>query len=394
MSPILGKFMSLFTSAEDDQSAESDCGAVLKVKYLFPLSRAMKSEIQFRRRRRLPMSPQGPSIAVTVQCSMVNGKVVQGTLTEIANRLQRNYNTVAKFATRCYDDSIPLDVVTELHRGNCGRQVRIDKANLTIHIGKIKASKRTCIRDIACIVGHSHMTIFCLLESGELRRETSTIRPHLTDDHKKKRVEYCHWVTQSHSHGPNRNYISFRQFIFLDEKWFYISKVKRVFYLTPAEKGIDRTCVHKSHIAKIMFLCVVTRPRYKDGECTFNGLIACIPVVTWKRTICASPNRPAGITYPTHRRMTMESYKDIWLKKVIPALKTWWPDKTFNETIYVQHDNASPHNELKLTNPAILSALDMDKGRKLKLEILKQPEISPDLNILDQSFFAHCRLIN
>ena len=74
--------------------------------------------------------------------------------------------------------------------------------------------------------------------------------------------------------------------VHLNEKWFFMKKTKRRVYLTPTEPTPYLHTRHKSHIPKIMFLCVVTRPRINSytGE-VFDGRLG-----TWLSLIMPQPN--------------------------------------------------------------------------------------------------------
>ncbi|ETV79832.1 hypothetical protein H257_07048 [Aphanomyces astaci] len=48
--------------------------------------------------------------------------------------------------------------------------------------------------------------------------------------------------------------------VFLDEKWFYLRKVKNKFYLAPWETVPHQTTKNKRFIPSVMFLSVVARP--------------------------------------------------------------------------------------------------------------------------------------
>jgi hypothetical protein len=60
--------------------------------------------------------------------------------------------------------------------------------------------------------------------------------------------------------------------IHIDEKWFYITRKNRNFYLVPGEIDPHKTVQNKNAIVKIMFLSAVARPRFDEhGNCTFDG---------------------------------------------------------------------------------------------------------------------------
>jgi hypothetical protein len=74
----------------------------------------------------------------------------------------------------------------------------------------------------------------------------------------------------------------FFDFVFIDEKWFYLTQKSEKYYLLPEEDDPHRTCKNKNYIPRLMFLCVCARPRFRDGECIFDGRIGCFPLVTYE----------------------------------------------------------------------------------------------------------------
>jgi hypothetical protein len=53
-------------------------------------------------------------------------------------------------------------------------------------------------------------------------------------------------------------------FVFIDEKWFYLSQKSERYYLLPEEDDPHRTCKYKNYIPRLMFLCVCTRARFMN----------------------------------------------------------------------------------------------------------------------------------
>ena len=70
------------------------------------------------------------------------------------------------------------------------------------------------------------------------------------------------------------------------------------------------------------------------------------------------------------------------IEKVIPAIKMKWPDQGMNRTVVIQHDGASAHIE---ENDQEFNLHAKQGVWNICLET--QPVQSPDMNILDRSFF-------
>lgn len=70
------------------------------------------------------------------------------------------------------------------------------------------------------------------------------------------------------------------------------------------------------------------------------------------------------------------------IEKVIPAIKSVWPQDAIHETIYIQQDNARTH--VSPNDPAFLQAV---AAIGLDIWLMQQPPNSLDMNVLDLSFF-------
>ena len=81
--------------------------------------------------------------------------------------------------------------------------------------------------------------------------------------------------------------------VYIDEKWFYRTRCNQKYYLANDEERPHREVKSKNFIEKVMFLTVVTRPRFdENGNCTFDGKIGVFPFVCMEPAKRKSPNRP------------------------------------------------------------------------------------------------------
>ena len=131
------------------------------------------------------------------------------------------------------------------------------------------------------------------LKKGFLRRHSSSIKPYLTDANKKTRLKWCIDMIEQGLVGDPK-FKDFFDFVFIDEKWFYLSQKSEKYYFLPEEDEPHRTCKNNNYIPRIMFLCVCARPRFRNGECTFDRKIGYFPLVTYERAVRRSENRLRG----------------------------------------------------------------------------------------------------
>jgi len=132
-----------------------------------------------------------------------------------------------------------------------------------------------------------------------------------------------------------------------------------------------------------MFLCVCARPRFRNGECIFDGKIGCFPLVTYENAIRGSHNRLRGeqVIKPI-TSIIRDVIRDFMLNQVLPAIRAKWPREDVHKPIFIQQDNAPSH--LKVDDPVFCEAAKQDG---FDIRLICQPPNSPDFNILDLGFF-------
>ncbi|XP_022042259.2 uncharacterized protein LOC110944923 [Helianthus annuus] len=204
------------------------------------------------------------------------------------------------------------------------------------------------------------------IKEGALKAHTNAIKPDLTDENKKTRLVFClSSVTRSLSNGSPVFHDMFNV-VHIDEKWFYLTKPSKRYYLVLDEDELYRTCKSKKFITKVMFLAAVARPRYDSSG----------------KAKRSSKNHVAGTleTKPI-LSVTKEVTRSWLIEKVLPAIRSTWPG---NHTgpIYIQQDNAKPHIDV---NDAEFKLEASKDGFDIRLGF--QPPNSPDLNVLDLGFF-------
>ena len=72
------------------------------------------------------------------------------------------------------------------------------------------------------------------LKKDFLRRHSSSIKPYLTDANKRSRLKWCVDMIELGLLGDAR-FKAFFDFVFIDEKWFYLSKKSEKYYLLSEE---------------------------------------------------------------------------------------------------------------------------------------------------------------
>lgn len=177
----------------------------------------------------------------------------------------------------------------------------------------------------------------------------------------------------------------FFYFVFIDEKWFYLTQKSEKYYLLPKEDDPHRTCKNKNYIPRLMFLCVCARPRFRDGECIFDGRIGCFPLVTYEpaqRSNAVTGRVCGDMVMKPITSITRDAIREFMINKVLPAIRSKWPREDVGNPIFIQQDNAPSHS--KLDDPLFCEHAKRDG---FDIRLISQLPNSPDFNILDLDFF-------
>jgi len=316
-----------------------------------------------------------------------NGKLGKHDTTIVGEQFGMKIRTVQRIWKQGKDQlrqNIPV-MVPNLKKGRSGHKaIPFDLERL----GDIPLKQRMTIEDVSSRLGINKCRIQRYLKKGLLRRHSSSIKPYLTDANKKTRLKWCiDMIEQGLVDDPK--FKDLFDFVFIDEKWFYLHQTSERYYLLPEEDEPHRTCKNKNYIPRIMFLCVCARPRFRNGECVFDGKIGCFPLVNFEQAIRGSHNRLRGaqVIKPI-QSITREVIRDFMINKVLPAIRAKWPREGVNKPIFIQQDNAPSH--LKVDDPQFCEVAKQDG---FDIRLICQPPNSPDFNILDLRFFLAIQAI-
>ncbi|KAI3708174.1 hypothetical protein L2E82_37296 [Cichorium intybus] len=247
----------------------------------------------------------------------------------------------------------------------------------------IPLRRRTNIRSLANCLNVSKSTLHRRIKKGALRPHTNAIKPNLTNENKRARLEFCLSNVSRSLSNQIPTFHDMFNVVHIDEKWFYMSKPSRRYYLLPGEDEPLRTCQSKKFITKVMFLAAVARPRFNaSGDEIFSGKIGIYPFTRLEPAKRSSKNCVAGTleTKPI-LSVTKEVTRSWLIEKVLPDIRAKWPGSQLGP-IFIQQDNAKPH--IDVNDIEFLEAASRD-GFDIRLSF--QPPNSPDLNVLDLGFF-------
>ncbi|KAH9095269.1 hypothetical protein Ae201684P_013385 [Aphanomyces euteiches] len=255
-------------------------------------------------------------------------------------------------------------------KGHSGRRRVYAPSDIEAKVKAVELHKRQTYGSLAKETGLSEFLLWSYVKAKWMNRRSNWARPALSDQQRACRLAFC-------KNFVDMNYASY-DVVHVDEKWFFMAKIRRKFLLWHDEAMVPRHVQNKSHITKVMFLVAVARPR---GD--WDGKVGCWPFVTKVQAQRTSRNRRAGELVLTPVSVTGAIYREYLCDLVLPAIKhKWaWPSNEHG-TIFNQQDNAPAHS--RLDDAEILAACNSDGWN---IEMRFQPAKSPDLNVLDLGFF-------
>jgi hypothetical protein len=276
-------------------------------------------------------------------------------------------------------------------RANQRRGLKYDKAVFKLVVQNANKRGRSTVRDIAGIAEIPCTTVFRYMTVHKIFYSLIHVpRPKLTPWHCANRVAYCRSQIAPEIAGIAPHYEAQYHTFHLDEKWFYVDKLRRRVYLTEDEPPPLVQWKNKNFIEKIMFLAVVGRPikvselgeERDDGDWYWDGKVSFHPLVTLGNISRRGPNVGNPCVKPVS--IGKKEFEEFLCEKVLHDIAHVVPVELFDRPIYIQLDNATPHKIE--TGPG---SKFYDKVQEIGIDVrLKfQPSQSPDMNICDLSFF-------
>ena len=183
---------------------------------------------------------------------------------------------------------------------------------------------------------------------------------------------------------PDNKKNKFKNWVWVDESWFYTEALRILLTLPPAQIAPKRRVRHKSHVAKLMFLIALARPR--PG---FDGKIGVWGISEEYLAVYNTANQDPGDEKVRSYTLNANRYQDLMVDEVFPAIRAAFPDE---EVVYVQHDGATPHTgktkgKKNRPTPVVLAEAGNKRKRgEPRIEMVVQPAQSPDFNLCDLAF--------
>jgi transposase len=211
-------------------------------------------------------------------------------------------------------------------------------------------------------------TVTAILNHLDWRRTRRIIRPFLTPEHMKRRLDWAkEWITFDYFGGPDG-------LVHIDEKCFYAFKQRgRICYCPPGVDPEPLYALSKTQIPWCMFFGAVSPPR---PEFNFDGKIGLWHVGVEKTALRNSKYHDKGEVYWTNINMDGEVFMRMGKDYLIPAIveKCQWAAK-----VTVQLDSAGGHR----IGESIEYLNGLGAKCKPAIKFRLQPCRGPDTNTLD-----------
>ena len=310
-----------------------------------------------------------------------NGKMKHGTFKKAASKFGLHVNTISliwyRIRQKIREGRTDFDL-SPRKKGNSGPKSR-NWSIVLEEMKKIPFNKRSTFRSLSFATNIPVSTLHYLLQKQKIKRISSTVKPLMTKKNEIQRLKFALSFVK-----PNGQFHDMFDYIHIDEKWFYMTKVKKTYYLVADEEPPERAVKSKNFIQKVMFMTAVARPCWDHvSKKMFDGKIGMWPFVTYEPAKYNSKNRPKGtiVTKPI-ASVNKDIVREMVLRNLIPAIKRKMPLTRKNNVLYIQQDNAKPH--LYTNDPSLDKECKKDGWN---IVMRNQPPNSPDFNVLDLGFF-------
>ncbi|ETV94779.1 hypothetical protein H310_11735 [Aphanomyces invadans] len=131
--------------------------------------------------------------------------------------------------------------VASRKKGRCGRKPKHTLAQLEASVKDVPTHARSTYRSLSAASGIPVATLWKLLKAKAIRRRSSRLKPMLTVQHKAQRLSFVRGFIKSTREGGH-TWHDMLDRVHVDEKWYYITKLNRKYYLWHDEDVPQRKC--------------------------------------------------------------------------------------------------------------------------------------------------------
>ena len=124
---------------------------------------------------------------------------------------------------------------------------------------------------------------------------SNAMHPEISEENKLVRIRWILGLLDHILITTTPKYKCLFDCVYIEEKWFYLSRKSQRVYLAKNEPKPYRSGKSSKFIPKVMFMGCVARPRWSDrGQCIFDGKIEIFPFMEIVLAQRSSKNRKKG----------------------------------------------------------------------------------------------------
>ena len=123
-------------------------------------------------------------------------------------------------------------------KGNSGRKPKYSQEDFMAAIRQTPLSQRQTLRTLSNATLIPASTLCRMRQKGWFLWHSNVIKPFLTDANKMASLEFA----KSFVNPQTQRFDNMYDYVHIDEKWFYMTKINTNYYLVPGETPPHRTC--------------------------------------------------------------------------------------------------------------------------------------------------------
>ncbi|XP_018461805.1 uncharacterized protein LOC108832853 [Raphanus sativus] len=152
----------------------------------------------------------------------INGKLKEYHTTEVSNLFSVPLQTVQKIWRRAKNTPNGEAVdVSHKRKGNCGRKkTHVDLSRIV----DVPLCRRKTLRSLTASLDVSCTSLFRCLKDGLIKRHTNAIKPSLTENTMRVRLEFCISMLDRSTMPDHPKFNAMQDVVHIDEKCIYMTK--------------------------------------------------------------------------------------------------------------------------------------------------------------------------
>ena len=131
-------------------------------------------------------------------------------------------------------------------KGNSGPKPKYNQEILVTAIRQTPLSQRRTLRSLSNATLIPQSTLGVMRQKGWFLRHSNAVKPFLTYANKIAHLQFV----KSFVNPLNQHFNTMYDYVYIDEKWFYMTKCNAKFYVFPGETPPHQTCKSKRYITK------------------------------------------------------------------------------------------------------------------------------------------------